>query len=105
MFLSAANLFISIALISGALFAVYSILAAKKVPILTDIFSVILSVAAGYSGLELIYNVLEGSKSLGGFSDQKLVIILGGISVFWVSLTTLTSLLKQVYSNRGIRNN
>jgi len=105
MFLSVANLFIVIALISGLAFAIYSAIVARKIPILTDIFSVILSVAAGYSGLELIYNVLEGSKSLGGFSDQKLVIILGGISVFWVSFTTLFTLCKQVYSNKNFTEN
>ncbi|MCG9638163.1 hypothetical protein L1D12_23365 [Vibrio parahaemolyticus] len=96
MFPSVTNLFIYIALFSGLLFVVYSLLAAKKLPILTDLFSVMLAVAAGYSGVDLCYLVLESSKSLGDYQDQKLVIVLGGISVFWVSLTTVINNVKDI---------
>ena len=96
MFPSISNLFIYLALVSGFLFIVYSLIFQKRLPILTDIFSVMLSVAAGYSGIELCYLVLEGSKQLGDYSDQKLVIILGGISVFWVSFTTIINSIKQM---------
>ena len=58
MFPSISNLFIYLALVSGFLFIVYSLIFQKRLPILTDIFSVMLSVAAGYSGIELCYLVL-----------------------------------------------
>lgn len=96
MFPSIANIFIYVALLLGLVFVVYAIAKTKKLPILTDVFSVMLSLAAGYSGFELCYFVLEGSKQLGDFEDQKLVIILGGISVFWVSLTAIIAAVKQV---------
>lgn len=95
MFPTISNMFIYVAISFALLFIIYSIFVAKKLPILTDIFSVMLAIAAGYTGIELCYFVLEGSKALGDYQNQKLVIILGGISVFWVSLTTVINSVKE----------
>lgn len=96
MFPSVSNMFIYVALTLGVIFVIYALVSSSKLPNLADVFSVMLAVAAGYSGIDLCYLVLEGSKSLGDFQDQKLVIILGGISVFWVSLTTVINNVKEV---------
>ena len=96
MFESLPNLFIYIALAAGLIFVCYSLYVSKKLPILTDLFSVILAVAAAYSGIELCFLSLDSAKSLGDFENQKLVIILGGVAVFWVSLLTVISSVNQV---------
>ncbi|NMR27441.1 hypothetical protein HH219_18185 [Pseudoalteromonas sp. NEC-BIFX-2020_015] len=96
MFSTQPNLFIYVSLIFGVLFVCFSLYKSKKLPILTDIFMVILSVAAAFSGIDLCYLVLEGSKGLGDFTDQKLVIVLGGVAVFWVSLLSIINSCKQI---------
>lgn len=93
---SSADTFIYIALVSGVAFVLFNLKKAKKLPVLSDVFSVMLAVTAGYSGLELCYLIIENSKSLGDYQSQKLVIILGGISVFWVSLTTVINNVKDI---------
>ncbi len=104
MFSSQPNLFIYIALISGLLFVSYSLYQSKKLPVLTDLFTVMLSVAAAFSGIDLCYLVLEGSKVLGDFSDQKLVIVLGGVAVFWVSLLSIINSCKQIVLRQEVEN-
>ena len=102
MFESHPNLFVYIALVVGAVFLLYSLYYSKRLPLLTDLFAVMLSVAAAYSGIDLCYLVLEGSKKLGDFENQKLVIILGGLAVFWVALLTIISAFKQVQIRQAI---
>lgn len=96
------NAFIYFSLIGGFIFVLFSLLKAKRLPNLTDLFTVMLSLAAAYSGIDLCYLVLDGTKTLGGFSDQKLIIILGGIAVFWVSLLSIISSCKQVFEREII---
>ncbi|WP_085297592.1 hypothetical protein [Cognaticolwellia mytili] len=97
MFPTISNMFIYVAITFAIIFIIYSLSVSKKLPILTDIFSIMLAAAAGYTGIELCYFVLEGTKALGDYEDQKLVIILGGISVFWVSLTTVLNSVKGLH--------
>ena len=96
MFSSYPNLFVYAALLLGVVFLIYSLYESKKLPLLTDLFAVMLSVAAAYSGIELCFLVLEGTKTLGDFEDQRLLIVLGGIAVFWVALLTVITMFKQV---------
>ncbi len=94
--MSGPNTFIYGALIAGLLFILYSLYSARSLPLLAELFSLMLSTAAAYSGLELCYLVLEGSKQLGDFKDQKLIIVLGSLVVFWVALLTVMNLVKGV---------
>lgn len=85
------NLFIYVSIGCAVLYSLFSFLKASKTPTLAEFFSVILSSAAAYSAIELGYLVLEGTKKLGDFEDSKLMIILGSISVMWVSISTIVS--------------
>lgn len=90
------NAFIYWALLAGGVFTIFNLYSLRALPLLAELFSLMLSVAAAYSGIELCYAVLEGTKKLGDFQDQKLIIVLGSIAVFWVSLLTVVNLVKGV---------
>lgn len=97
------NTFIYIALVAGVLFTIYSLCLMRSLPLLAELFSLMLSAAAAYSGVELCYAVLEGSKRLGDFQDQKLTIVLGSVAVFWVALLTAINLVKGVAGRAEIQ--
>lgn len=42
--------------------------------------------------------VLEGSKNLGDFLDQKLTTVIGAAAAFWVAVQTVVNLVKNVTS-------
>ena len=88
------NTFIYIALIAGVLFTIYSLCLMRSLPLLAELFSLMLSAAAAYSGVELCYAVLE---------DQKLTIVLGSVAVFWVALLTAINLVKGVAGRAEIQ--
>lgn len=90
------NAFIYVSLFCGFLFASYNLWKLKSLPLLAELFSLMLSVAAAYSGIVLGYSVLEAGKNLGDFQDQKLIIVLGALAVFWVSLITSVNLVRGV---------
>lgn len=90
------NAFIYVAILCGLLFTLYNLYLLKALPLLAELFSLMLSVAAAFSSIELCYAVLEGTKKLGDFQDQKLIIVLGSIAVFWVALLTVINLVKGV---------
>ncbi len=94
MYIGTPNLFIYISVGTGLIYGFSHLCIVKKTPNLTDIFQVMLSTAAAYSAIELCYFVLEGSKSLGDFQESKLIIILGAISVIWVSAVSIVNLIK-----------
>lgn len=94
--MATSNIFIYVALLFAAAFTAFNIYTARRLPLLAELFSIMLSVAAAYSGIELCYAVLEGTRKLGDFQDQKLIIVLGSIAVFWVSLLTVVNLVKGV---------
>ncbi|MGR5150082.1 hypothetical protein ACQKP8_26490 [Photobacterium alginatilyticum] len=82
--------------IFGGGFVIFSLVKAKKLPGLAEIFSVVLSIGGGYSGGGLCYQAAFGTKNFGDFADDKLVIALGGFGVFWVSLITIIDLFKRI---------
>ena len=97
------NTFIYTGLASGAIFTAYNLFMLRSLPLLAELFSLMLAVTAAYSGIELCYLVLEGTKKLGDFQDQKLIIVLGSIAVFWVSLLTVVNLVKGVYARASLQ--
>ena len=90
------NAVIYVGLLGGAAFTFFSLYKIKTLPPLADIFSLMLSATAAYSGVELCVSVLEGAKKLGDFQDQKLTIVLGAVAVCWVALLTSISLVKGI---------
>lgn len=97
------NTFIYIAILAGALFTLFNLYSLRKLPLLAELFSLMLSAAAACSGVELCISVLEGTKKLGDFQDQKLTIVLGSIAVFWVSLLTAVNLVKGVAARAALQ--
>ncbi|MFA0305309.1 hypothetical protein AB4543_05390 [Vibrio splendidus] len=88
-------------LVAGFVFIIFSVSITKKLPILTEIFSVALSITGGVSGVNLGYQALFGNKNFGDFVDDKMLIALGGLGVFWVSLTTIIDLCKRVLERKA----
>ena len=101
--MATSNAFIYVSLLAAVLFTIFSLCAAKALPLLAEVFSLMLSVAAAYSGVELCFAVLEGTKKLGDFQDQKLTIVLGSIAVFWVALLTVINLVKGIKGRASIQ--
>lgn len=97
------NTFIYAGLASGLLFTAYNLFSARALPLLAELFSLMLAVTAAYSGIELCYLVLEGTNKLGDFQNQKLIIVLGSIAVFWVSLLTVVNLVKGVDARASLQ--
>lgn len=97
------NSFIYLSLLAGLIFTIYSLIRIQSLPNLAEVVSLMLSVAAAHSGVALCFYVLEGSKSLGDFKDQKLIIVLGAIAVCWVSLVTCISLVKSLNGRASIK--
>ena len=97
------NAFIYFGLAGGFLFTLFNLYALRSLPLLAELFSLMLSVTAAYSGVELSFAVLEGSKKLGDFQDQKLTIVLGAVAVFWVALLTVVNLVKGVSARAPIQ--
>ena len=76
-------------LLTGAAFLVVIGFQTKKAPSLPSFFSTVLAMASIFSGIDLIWLVYQGQKSLGDFSNYRLIIILGGISVVWVAISSI----------------
>ncbi|HFQ5238258.1 TPA: hypothetical protein ACGUS9_004175 [Vibrio vulnificus] len=98
--LSPQEIVASFVLVSGIAFVLFSLAVTKSLPILTEIFSVALSITGGISGINLAYEALFGTKNFGDFSNDKMLIALGGVGVFWVSLTTIIDLCKRVLERK-----
>lgn len=90
------NTFIYIALFGAAGFIAYTLTRTRSLPLLAEIFELMLSLTAAQAGVALCVDVIAGAKSLGGYADQRFTIILGGVAVFWVALITLIKLIKGV---------
>lgn len=97
------NAFIYFGLASGLVLVAFSLYWSRGLPLLAELFSLMLSVTAAYSGIELCYFVLEGSKKLGDFQDQKLIIVLGAVAVFWVALLTIINLVKGIVARGSLQ--
>lgn len=95
--------FLYVSLSFGFLFVIFCLVAAKMPPQLSELFGVMLAVSAATASVELCVLVLFGSLSLGDFEGAELTIILGGISVAWVSLQSVLFLAKSVLSRAGMK--
>lgn len=94
--MSGSNAIIYIALLGAMLFVIFTLACTRALPLLAEIFELMLSLTAAQAGIALCIDVIQGAKSLGGYSDQRFTIILGGVAVFWVALLTLIKLVKSV---------
>jgi hypothetical protein len=92
---------IYIALLVGIVFTITSLFKSKSLPHLAEFMSVTLSAAAAYSAIVLCFEVLDGTKKLGDFQDQKLTIILGSVAVIWVALLTIIGLVQRIPISKG----
>lgn len=90
------NAIIYISLIGAVVFIGFTLLRTRSLPLLAELFEVMLSLTAAQAGVALCIDVIQGAKSLGGYSDQRFTIILGGVAVFWVALITIIKLVKSV---------
>jgi len=94
--MSGSNAIIYIALVGALFFVGFALLRTRALPLLAEIFELMLSLTAAQAGIALCIDVIQGTKSLGGYADQRFSIILGGVAVFWVALITLIKLMKGV---------
>lgn len=90
------NVIIYIALLGAVAFVVFTLVRTRTLPLLAELFELMLSLTAAQAGIALCIDVIQGTKSLGGYADQRFTIILGGVAVFWVALLTLVKLIKSV---------
>ena len=97
--MTAPNAPIYIALLAGVLFTLGSLFKSRSLPHLAEFMSVALSASAAYSAIVLCWEVLDGTKKLGDFQDQKLTIILGSVAVIWVALLTIVGLIQRIPTN------
>lgn len=97
----ATNAPIYIALLAGLIFTCISLIRSKALPHLAEFMSVALSAAAAHGAVILSYEVLQGTKKLGDFQDQKLTIILGSVAVIWVAALTIIQLVQRIPAGKG----
>ena len=90
------NAFIFVSLIGAAFFIAFHLYRTRSLPLLAELFELMLSVAAAQAGIALCVEIVDGAKSLGDYEGQRLIIILGGVAVFWVALITAIKLVKRV---------
>lgn len=80
----------------GLLFLCYMLLAHRKAPEFMQVAIVILSTTGAVMGLHLGYMSLTvADADLGGFSDQRVAIVLGSLAVTWTAVETTVNTLKQ----------
>lgn len=89
------NSLIIVALVCGAAVALYVRLRVRASVTLTDFFVVMLSAQGMYTGVLLCVGVLDGSKNLGDFANERLTLVVGGIAVVWISATSIWDLVKR----------
>lgn len=94
------NYFFYITFGFAVVYIVYRFAFVKKSPLLADIIQIFLAVMAGCSSINLIFLVLDDTKSLGDFQGYKESIILGGVAATWVSIQTLAGLVKNSEEHR-----
>lgn len=83
------TLLLCISLITGAVYALLDAFQQKRIPSLSDTLIVMTSVFALLKGGELVGNLIFNKIIvLGDLDSSKLVIVLGGVSIMWISFTT-----------------
>lgn len=92
------GLYIGLAL--ALLFLLFMFIKHKKVPEFMQIAIIILSGTGSVMGIHLGYMALTVSDELlGGFSDQRIAIVLGALAVTWTAIETTINTFKQCLSN------
>lgn len=74
--MNSSNAFIYIAIGGAVIFTVFSLIRARSLPLLAEVFEVMLSLTAAYSGVVLCADIVNGVKELGDYGDQRLTIVL-----------------------------
>ncbi|MGF1831591.1 hypothetical protein L4D04_21015 [Photobacterium angustum] len=88
------GLYIGLAL--GLLFLVYMLVRHQKAPEFMQVAIIILSATGAVMGIHLGYMALTVADAvLGGFSDQRVAIVLGALAVTWTAIETTINTFKQ----------